>query len=450
MAKEDTAPLLPEERPGGLGQPRAAHQHRLSLGLLMLLLVTLSRGSRYTRTSLAIFGPAAGVARFSSFDIDFSKLLVGVAFAVLALSVLRYPRQRIARADLPLAVLVVFGVLGIVSLVWAYDPAFSLAPALRFFQYVIIYWMVICFTSSGHDLHHWGHAFLYAAFPVLAGCIQERVSPAMGLGGVAGGQTRVYWTVYPCWALLSVPFAFHYLFWARNRAERLLSAGAVVASLLTIYLSARRAAALGLAVVVLVYLLAVGRHVRGYRWFVAVLLGCGALAVVLDPRYAARLSTLSFLASDAREYWEAGMGAVRATIYLMGVEMFLAHPILGLGPSGEMLWTREVIGRPYAQHNLFLQIGVETGAIGLAVYGLFLLIITVALRRTMRSLLAMGDVRMASLVAALFTSFVVAVFYAQFHPLVRQMPIYLCAALGAAACHLVAKGSWPYPPRARR
>lgn len=436
MAAEGTASSQSDPASASdMEAPRSARR-TISLGLLILLLAVLSRVSRYARDAFVVWGETRGEGRFMSWDIEVSKLLMLLAFYVFAAGLLSRPRLRLIRIDTPLKILTGFGVLGLISLAWAYDPAFGLPFAIRMFQYIGVYFLILAFTLTRDDLHRWGYLFFVAGLFNLAGTIQERVAPVLGVGGVAGTATMAWITIYPCWALLFLPFAIHYLLWGRNRVERLLGGLGILVNLATIVVSFRRAGPLGVAVILVVYLALIGRRHQLYRRLLAVALLAGILAIALVPGYAHRLASIPFLGSTTLQTYA---WFDRLILYKAGLKAFQTYPFLGLGVAGATMWIRDVYGYRtiFEQHNLFLAIGTELGVVGLSVYGLFVLAVALRTLAAFRNRLAAGDMRGASLVAAIFTSFVVMIFYAQFQILVRSIPIYLPAALGSAAYEMV-------------
>lgn len=83
----------------------------------------------------------------------------------------------------------------------------------------------------------------------------------------------------------------------------------------------------------------------------------------------------------------------RALLMLAGLAMFLAYPILGVGPGG----FAESLDRVGAQipalvdfkptpHNAYVQVAAETGAIGFVTYVAFVLVVFMRLVRTVRQL----------------------------------------------------------------
>lgn len=405
------------------------------------MIAVLTRVSRYTRASLAIWGGGATAeARARTWDIDPSKLTMLLAAYLLALFLLLRPRAPSLRLDLPLKLLIALIAFSLVALAWAYEPIWSLIWTVRLTQVVGVYLLIIAFTHTMDDLHRWGHLFLYASFAALAGAIQEIVAPETfaHLGGTAREAQRIYFIVYPGWAVLFLPFSIHYLLWGRNRTETALGGVTLAVNLATMYLTSRRAAPLAVGIEVIVYFLLVGRRHRAFRPVVGAMAIAGVLALALNPRYASRMSTIPWLGGGGLEQWE---GTRRLIQYMAGIEIVRRHPFGGIGLGGPMLWIRDVYGhwQVFAQHGLFLTLASSLGFIGLSIYLLFL---GSALGRTLaafRTQARLGDLRAASLTTAILSSLIAILFWAQIQPQLYGPEIYVCAALGSVARAALAK-----------
>lgn len=418
-------------------QAHGQRESQLSLGLLVLLVAMLTRLSRYTRASVVMWGGAdTPETRFRAWDIDPSKATMAMVACLLALAVLVRPRIAYLRIDLPLKFLFGLVAFSLISLLWAYNPGWSLMWTLRLMQTIGVYVLVLAFTWTRADLHRWGHLFLYASFVTLAGMIQETIAQetVIHLGGAAGEATRTYLAAYPGWGLLFLPFALHYLLFGRNRAETALGGLALIANLVTLYLSFRRAAPLGLGVALLSYLVLIGYRRRGFVLLLAGIALAGGLAIALNPTYAQRLATIPWLGGATLEEWE---GSTRLIQYLAGLEIFRGHPICGIGLGGPMLWIRDVygFGIVLGQHSMFLALATGLGLVGLIIYVFFLIS---AAARTMRALRAQVSVDLptASLVAAILTALITILFWGQIQSRLFTVHIYLLAALGSVSCAL--------------
>ncbi len=153
--------------------------------------------------------------------------------------------------------------------------------------------------------------------------------------------------------------------------------------------------------------------------WIAVLLGPLALALAGERRLAVRLLLGGIAAVVLVDVFSGGLVRdtvqrtigdwvieQRAALFLTGVSMFAAHPILGVGPGG----FADQIGRYGAQitqlwdyqptpHNAYVQMAAETGIVGLVAFVVFLALVLRALVRGARDAEAAPDVRRFRLAA---------------------------------------------------
>jgi O-antigen ligase len=110
----------------------------------------------------------------------------------------------------------------------------------------------------------------------------------------------------------------------------------------------------------------------------AVLLYAGVPIPFIPPEYLAHLATLFDFNSDYTLWRRFGYN-------LIGVDLLMQHPVLGVGPGNFQHWYttpefRWIPGRtllPRQLHNMYLEVAVETGLIG---FSCFLAIIGCAIR----------------------------------------------------------------------
>lgn len=121
-----------------------------------------------------------------------------------------------------------------------------------------------------------------------------------------------------------------------------------------------------------------------------ILFGLAAYIAILIflPGFAYRFNSVfevtALLTDDADEADAAIRG--RATVNLVGIQIILNYPVLGVGPGQSPLYTREIgnqIGFRWLEtdrrlHNMFLEEGADTGLVGL---GLFLTVVAVTLKQ---------------------------------------------------------------------
>jgi len=361
-------------------------------------------------------------------------MLVAAALLVLAASMLMYRQRRYVRIDMAAKFLLSLVAWSFITLAWGYNPLWSFIWTMRLLQWVAVYVLIITLTRTRNDLNHWGHMFLYASFVNLAGLGLELtgLGSYRHIGTVAGEYRASILTLYPCWAVLYLPFALHYLLWGRNRTETALGALSFIVNLATVYASFRRAGPIAVGLVLLTYFVLVGHRHRAFVRLCAMILLAGVLGIILNPAYAKRMSTIPWLSGATLQAWE---GSLRLIQYRVGFEIFAHHPFSGIGLNAPHLWIKEVYGFPgyLGQHSILLGLASGLGLGGLCIYALFAIS---ALRRTSAAAhhqLSLGDLRGASLAAAILASLVGMLFWGQVQSLLISLPVYLCAALGSVA-----------------
>lgn len=398
----------------------------LTLPLLLLLVLFLTRLTRFTRMSLSMVG---GSAAGEGFDLDPSKVVAAMAMAVFFVMLLLWPRRRVVRLDRPGYVLFAFALYLALTLFWAYDRSMSRNWTLITFQWLLIYPLVISWTRTRADLHRWGMVILASSFLVFLAMVIEPKVGAMAIGGaVPGAITYSYLEIYPRWAILIFPFALHYGFHGRSSRLRRVAWVAVVANLITVYLSWRRAGPFGIVLVLAMYIALVGRRNRMLMGVAAVVAVAGVMALLLDPGWAERLSDLPFIQRTDPQDW---LEDRRLFQYMVGVQSFLASPIAGIGLMGAQQWGYEQYGIRMSQHSIFLQLLAETGVIGFSIYGLFLLGTLKRGLSALRVCQLRGDVVGESWCGAAIAAFVGMIFWAQIQPLLMALPLYLMAGLSS-------------------
>lgn len=423
-----------------MNQTRAAQdneeawQDRLSLPLLLLLGLFVTRLTRYTRAKWFLYGDPAGGGG-EAFDLDPSKVFVALIGAVFVAAVLLWPRRRVIRIDLAAGVLLVFAVYLLLTVFWAYAPRVSLNWTLITFQWFLLYLPIISWTLTRGDLHRWGTVMLIGSFIVLGAMVMEwqGVAPERLGGARPGSAVYAYWEIYPRWAVMFLPFAMHYALKGQSSLLRKVGATAIAANLVTVYLSWRRAGPFVAAFALVAYTLLAGRR----RLLVGIAATIGITATMLltiNPRYVQRITDLPGLGGATLEHWEVD---TRMFQYMVGIQTFVRYPIGGAGQMGSREWGADQYGRTMTQHCLTLALLAEAGIIGLFIFGLFAF---VPLRRCLGALRACRRRRNKhdeSWCAAVIASLLTILLWAQMQPLLRALPIYLLAALASSTTEIL-------------
>lgn len=200
--------------------------------------------------------------------------------------------------------------------------------------------------------------------------------------------------------------------WAgRGWRRGLAVAAAGLLAVATVY-TYSRGGALALALVV-----GLAFVVRGLTWRMVTAATAGLLvAMFLMPgAFARRLTTLQQLLPGQGEVLDPDSSIEkRRLVTRVAWEMFLDHPGLGVGAgnyatrfapyasrTGSAAREYDDPSEPQFPHNLYLEIGAETGLVGLLAFGLAVVVIFGALVRARRRFLKLGEQGLADLSAAL-------------------------------------------------
>jgi O-antigen ligase len=178
-------------------------------------------------------------------------------------------------------------------------------------------------------------------------------------------------------ALTFLPFGFIFLT-GETRLRRLLSLASLFSCAVLIIYTNSRGGFVALGLVCLLMLISGGRTIRSWMKGVLLIAAVPCLLFMLLGGGASRYSTLLNPKADYNYYDETG----RLAIWGKGIDLMVSNPVLGVGVGcfeeaiGEQ---RKVLGLPprwQSPHNAFIQVGAETGVLGL---GLFVAMIVSAL-----------------------------------------------------------------------
>jgi putative inorganic carbon (hco3(-)) transporter len=192
------------------------------------------------------------------------------------------------------------------------------------------------------------------------------------------------------------------------------------------------------------------------KWFrpahlVLALVVAGLLVPVTSPRFVPRMLSIidaRYLAADDPASRTAADGAIRGrtTSMLTALQMYLDHPLLGVGPGQFRQHYRAYSDNPDIKfraiqgtrraHNLYLEIAAETGTIGLAV---FMAILVGLMRRLWRMRRSANNVQAGDLAAAFVLSLAAYLASGMFLHLAYQRYLWLIVACAGAAVHVLSR-----------
>ena len=297
-------------------------------------------------------------------------------------------------------------------------------------------------VTGNYDSNYGGFATVERGFEVdVAGQAfrQERAA------GPVGEKNRFAQVL-----LVLVPLGIGRIKDAKGLRRRLLAAGATGSILIAIVLTYSRGGAIAVAAIVLA---AVLLHFVRWRTLLAVALITVAASILLAPTFVGRVLSIGNAAELFSDSGDEAEGAIvgRATSNLAAFNVLLDHPIIGVGPGlygpyysveyANRLGLRH-FDEPRRAHNLFLEVGAETGVLGLAVFIAILFAITVPLWRLRREWATLNQEH-ANLATALLLALIGYVTAGLFLHLAYERYLWIIVALAASAAWILT----PHPLR---
>lgn len=300
-------------------------------------------------------------------------------------------------------------------------------------------------TLTGSTYAFFGFA-RYSQAIVIPGEITEVARPS----GMVGDPN-----FYAMALIALIPLAFHRARWEPNRLARQLSllAGIVlsVASIMTY----SRGGYLTLAAVV--GCLVIAGFIR-FRTIAIVVLLFLAVLPILPDSYSGRVSSITdiprtLLSQQPPERGKATDTSVsgRVSEVMAGVQMFLDHPIIGVGTNNYQTNYQEY-ARPMgvdkrtdrAAHSLYVEIAAETGIVGILTFGFLVLSLFSALRRVWQTTNKGNELHDLALIVAisLFSILIASIFLHFAYP--RYLMVFAGLAMAVASVQ-----NWRIAPSSR-
>lgn len=250
--------------------------------------------------------------------------------------------------------------------------------------------------------------------------------------------------------LVLVPLGIGRMKDARGRARRLAASAATAAMLAALVLTYSRGGALAVAVV---FLAAATLQFIRWRTLLATVATVFAIAVVLSPTFIGRVVSIGNAAEFLSDEGDETEGAIvgRATSNIAAFNVLLDHPLLGVGPGlygpnysvayANRLGLRH-FDEPRRAHNLLLEVGAETGLLGLTAFTTVLLATAIPLWQVRRRW-QRRNAEYANLATALLLSLIGYVTAGLFLHLAYERYLWIIVALAASTI-------WILTPQALR
>ncbi len=246
--------------------------------------------------------------------------------------------------------------------------------------------------------------------------------------------------------LMLAPLAFFQLRHNPSRSLRWMAGAALLMSLSGVFLSYSRGAFL---ILVVMALMMVGMRLVSWRQAAGAAAVGLLMVIIVAPGYLLRVGSIRGVESlyNANAEVEAdGATRGRMTEMLSAVNVFLDHPVLGVGPgqykdhySIDYQLNPDIAFREIRQtrraHSLYLEMAAETGVVGLAAFGLLMAYVLRRLRRLGRILPSES----AALATGLWFGLVAYLGTGIFLHLAYQRYLWLYLALCAAAIRVLGK-----------
>lgn len=271
---------------------------------------------------------------------------------------------------------------------------------------------------------------------------RENVSVSNRAGGPTGGPNR-----YAQILMFVLPLAFFRARDASRRGLRLLAVGCLLMILAGIFLTYSRGGFMTL--VVLTVMMIALKYIRWQHVIVGGLL-VGGLVTIVAPGFLVRIETIREIPSllTNRDV-VTGHGAIRGrlTETLAAMNVFLDHPVVGVGPgqftpfySVDYMENPDIafrsIDKNRRSHCLYAELAAETGLLGFALFLTIAGMITVRLWRQRARFLS-RDPELANLATSIWFGIMAYLGTAWFLQLSYQRYMWTFFALGAAAVQIL-------------
>lgn len=314
-----------------------------------------------------VFFVYSGVGIFLPFSP--ATLLTALVFAAVLLDLVRRGDNCLEDAVFWYAN-ALFTLVALQSMLFARDPVLSFLELGSYAKMVLITYLVVQLVRTPDDLRRLAHAvFLGAVATVALGVAKLYFGFGPDEGNYIGGVNVIRFAgahenpnraaAIMCSALPLGLFAVKY---CRSRVLRVLYVAAIVALIVGIFWTFSRSVVIAFAFVLLAVMV---REMRSRRSYV-MLLALIAAGVLLAPRY----------------YWDRVIG-LRSALETTGLdwsvytrllalrtawELFLAHPLTGIGLGNFIVAAAYKVFVRIVVHNSYLEVLVGTGVFGLAAF----------------------------------------------------------------------------------
>jgi len=255
------------------------------------------------------------------------------------------------------------------SFMYAHDLRYATTSLIIFMKSLVVLVLLVQFLRTPRDLQLLMAAiFLGTMTTIVLGILfpgvgAERESKILGtVSWMRFAGARADANVTAVYLIAALPTAAYAMRLWTGRAARLATAGGIVLILLAVVFTFSRAAIFPLVIIGVTLMV---RDIRN-RWVNGSIVAIIIAALALTPQfYIYRLQTLGNLFSRSNQDWSIFL---RAEAMRTAWEMFLEHPLTGVGLNNFIVRSSPDMFVRMFVHNMYLEILVGVGLFGFAAY----------------------------------------------------------------------------------
>ena len=292
----------------------------------------------------------------------FSILLFYIIFALLINKFMNGESFSIHQINTAIAV---FTVLVLISLVTARDKVLAMEHFVQYIKCLLVFFCIVNLINTKKILHLAYTAIVFASTTLALFSIHKFLSSGISglrIEGVTRDPNYLSLILVP-----AIPLAIAVIKTNKNVIIRSAMILSIVFNVTTVLMTYSRGGVVAL-VVTFIWILYDNRR---YKIFSVILIVIFLMLVYLFlTKFSHHKKILHLIAKD-------GSFMQRMLLYKGGVKMIIANPIFGVGLGNFLIWSTHYTGlvSSLVAHNIFIQVGAETGLPGLAA---FLLIIGIS------------------------------------------------------------------------
>lgn len=260
------------------------------------------------------------------------------------------------------------------SYFWSLSPDRTLTQSVTMVQLAALVFLVWQFGRTRSEFMGLAGAFVFGAYAAAIGTIVRFVvlgerALRYSLGETINPNNLAFLLA------LAIPLAWHLGANVPNMAVRVLSRLYVPVAVFAVILTGSRGGLIATAIALIVVPWTMGHVSPLTRFAVAAALAVGVplIAPLLPERPLERLGTTAAELSQ-------GDIALRRHLWAASVDIWVEHPVLGVGAAASRPEIARISSYDFGAHNTYLSVAAELGTIGLAI---FMMLLVAVARRVM-------------------------------------------------------------------